>query len=399
MEDGKQEILWGLRIIILSYVLATVWYAYEAVYGTALHIVVDTLAILISAFLAWGLAKRINWVRILVIVLDAIMVGIGFLAMLVLVLLFLRGTLNSFDAADILPPSSRGDLIFGIFLFAFRLWELLYLRTPRVKLQFQKSKVSASAVPAGQEDQIGGAAFTSKDTAKKLFGGMSVDKTKTIASMIIAACLITGLGYYYYISSMPESKKIEREIDKLFDTKDDDRTLKYHILRYRQARAFNNENRPDSAIIMLTSAIKGYREDAIVKYTFFAIVQPFSLNYEMEAMCFEELARSFELKGDLKSRDKALDKSKHAKETANKLTRIEDKKELKGLVLTEEAQAKAEYKARFYRYAAPLFESNGDAGRRDYALMKSRKFSQKANEISTEMYKSWKRKEQTELLK
>lgn len=227
-------------------------------------------------------------------------------------------------------------------------------------------------------------------------GGENVSKTKKILMLIITACLIAGAGYYFYVSSIPESRTIQKEIDEMFCVKDKDLNIKYTILQYALAHAYNNENKPELAIFVLTSAIKYNREPAM---THFADVQPFSLNYELEAIYFEEMARSFELKGDVANRDMALAKSRQAKKMQDTLTRIEDEKDQKSLTLSDNARSEAGYKATFYKYAARAFELKGDINRRDAALMKSVQLRQKSSDIMVEMIKDEKAKERAELLK
>jgi len=157
---------------------------------------------------------------------------------------------------------------------------------------------------------------------------------KIIVLFIVAAAVLMVL-YLMRESSKPESAIIAAEKSNLVHSQDTKRAeqdpvyaasleSKLRFLDYRQAVAYNSENRPDDAIVILLRIIKeeSQMKDGIPRR---------SRSYAAEAQYYEALVTSYDLKKDTDARKKAMQSHEELLARAAETRKIEDLAEGKSI--------------------------------------------------------------------
>ena len=155
----------------------------------------------------------------------------------------------------------------------------------------------------------------------------------TVLFIVVAAVLL--VFYLMRESSKPESAIIAAERANLVHTKDIKRAeqdpvyaasleSKLRFLDYRQAVAYNSENRPDDAIVLLLRIIK---EESRLKDG----IPRRSRSYTAEAQYYESLATSYQLKKDSDAENKAMQNREELLARAAETKKIEDLAEGKSI--------------------------------------------------------------------
>ena len=149
---------------------------------------------------------------------------------------------------------------------------------------------------------------------------------KTLGLVILF--IVGGIvGYLVFDAAVPESVKIRGQMRDLLDKSNEGdhvAMFKYDHMKLPLAAAYNSENKPDEAIAILTELIKKNsdpRDFAGQKR------KKIHADYFFEARYYEELAKSFALKGDSAGQEKALKKSKAAQAMEERLAPKEEKRE------------------------------------------------------------------------
>ncbi len=154
---------------------------------------------------------------------------------------------------------------------------------------------------------------------------------KTAAVLVIAGVIVLIL-FLMKEASSPESAIIGGERKKLADSIDKNRAEndpiyarqveeKLQFLDYRQAIAYNSENKPDKAIAVLKSLISN--EEAKPQRG----ITRRSRSYANEARYYEALAASFELKHDDDGAKKATRNREELLAKASELRKREEREE------------------------------------------------------------------------
>jgi predicted Zn-dependent protease len=157
---------------------------------------------------------------------------------------------------------------------------------------------------------------------------------KMTVFFIFAVAVLLVL-YFMRESSKPESAIIAAERANLVHTKDTKRAeqdpvyaasleSKLRFLDYRQAVAYNSENRPDDAIVILLRII---RDESQLREG----VPRRSRSYTAEAQYYEALASSYELKKDNDAAEKAMQRREELLARAAETRKIEELAEGKSI--------------------------------------------------------------------
>ena len=156
-----------------------------------------------------------------------------------------------------------------------------------------------------------------------------MNRFKWIVFIIVLSAGALG-SWQLKTGSISKSERIIKEMGRVLN---DDRSsptialIKYDRLRVDLAEAYNEEGRPDDAIDIAQELIKKNREH---QYNLYGQVMPkHSYNYFFESRYYKILARSYELKGDVSSREKALKKSSNASAVYEKMSIVEEGREVK----------------------------------------------------------------------
>jgi predicted Zn-dependent protease len=153
-----------------------------------------------------------------------------------------------------------------------------------------------------------------------------------IASLFGIAVMAVLVLYVLRQASKPESAIIAAELETLARSKDPARAEKdplyardfeekLQFLDYRLAVAYNSENRPDEAIVILERLIKG--EETRQR----SGSPRHSRSYAQAARYYDALIDSFELKGDDESAKKAAGLREEMLAAASERRKIEDQGE------------------------------------------------------------------------
>jgi predicted Zn-dependent protease len=156
-----------------------------------------------------------------------------------------------------------------------------------------------------------------------------------IAALFIVAAVVLLVLFLMRESTKPESDIIAAERADLARLKDNKRAeqdpvyaasleSKLRFLDYRQAVAYNSENRPDNAIAVLRRIIseESQKKDGMPRR---------SRSYTAEAQYYEALATSYELKKDPDEAKKAMQSREELLARAAETRKIEDLAEGKSI--------------------------------------------------------------------
>jgi hypothetical protein len=156
-----------------------------------------------------------------------------------------------------------------------------------------------------------------------------------ITALFIVVAVILLLFFFIKESSKPESAIIAAERDELVRHKDDKNVKqnpayasnfesKLRFIAYRQAVAYNSENRPDDAIVVLQRIIneESTQNNEIPRR---------SRSYTAEAQYYEALGTSYELKKDPETAKKAMKRRDELLKRAMEIRKIEDLTEGKSI--------------------------------------------------------------------
>ncbi|MGE5173591.1 MAG: hypothetical protein ACM3MD_07160 [Betaproteobacteria bacterium] len=161
---------------------------------------------------------------------------------------------------------------------------------------------------------------------------------RTAAVLVIAGVIVLVL-FLMKEASKPESVIIGEERKKLADSIDKNRAEndpiyarsveeKLQFLDYRQAIAYNSENKPDEAIAVLKTLISTEQAKSQRGIT------RRSRSYANEARYYEALGTSFELKHDEDNAKKAAQNREELLAKASELRKREEREEGRSVGLT-----------------------------------------------------------------
>jgi predicted Zn-dependent protease len=166
-----------------------------------------------------------------------------------------------------------------------------------------------------------------------------INSIKRIISLsIVFLLLVSGCQA---IKPAPKSEKVRKQMKELLDKVGNDamafdlQKLTFRNLKYDLAQAYNDEKRPDDAIEILVEIIKESKQPD--KNYFGQVRNRISADYFFDSIYYKELARSYEIKQDIPSRDKALKKAEQAASMEKKLKPAEEASESRKKKLERDA--------------------------------------------------------------
>jgi predicted Zn-dependent protease len=156
-----------------------------------------------------------------------------------------------------------------------------------------------------------------------------------ITTLFIVVAVVLLLFIFIKESSKPESAIIAAERAELVRHKDDKKAKqnpvyasnfesKMRFIDYRLAVAYNSENRPDDAIVVLQRIIS---EESMQNNE----IPRRSRSYTVEAQYYEALAKSYVLKKDPETAEKAMKRRDELLKRAMEIRKIEDLAEGKSI--------------------------------------------------------------------
>lgn len=133
---------------------------------------------------------------------------------------------------------------------------------------------------------------------------------------LIIMLILAAAGYGIYYLSIPESRKIQDQIEKIRTSSLNEaiKDVRIHARQRDLMNAWMDENNPDAAIRLIEMWIRLNRSEYMG-----------SPGYQLEAIYFNDLAAAYELKGDRESVQKAKKKAAAAEARAKKLEAREPK--------------------------------------------------------------------------